>query len=653
MSFHAIQKDVQALPHEACKTNARPYSWDPVYGAPLTGRNIRLLQLASGCADARLECRLIEVSIDDPGPYEALSYVWGDASITEPIECNGEIVHVTTNLVKALKKVRSGISKPRSMEDTRDSDTAVRYSSYINISRPTEMSPSSILLWADAICINQTNVIERNLQVALMGAIYSKAQRVIVWLGDAAIEADQAAAVLVAVEVFELVLFLQACYERPNASQLNFTHKDLMELMFDRGYNVKEEVWATVSALFASAWFTRIWCVQEIVLARDATVLFSFGEFKLHVIQALAQWLVDLCLAHQISPPHVKDALVNITEARNRLARDNHNVADILTFINVYSRLSATDPRDKIYGLLGLVGPDIIKIDYAKSTLEVYSSLVLNMLDRGLQILSHVYHPVEIERSDGFPSWVPRFDKGRSKVRFYDFPRDNELSGQTPKSAVCPILAATGILRMSGLQCDTVSSIDYIRFDPENLIYGSIVNTGQEFLHYVVDLWCETQPLDSAGNFSDVVLAYSLGLNLTGGHMDFYTMVDDLEKAEQFKFLRCFLAFMKQLIPSGLDWIDLEGADSGVFIRMMTLYCNDRKLFRTSKGWLGLGPRCMRPDDSLVVLDGGPMPYILRPTEGTNQFLFMGDCYVSAIRRGEVYDLVGTDGIEKRVFDLV
>ena len=125
--------------------------------------------------------------------------------------------------------------------------------------------------------------------------------------------------------------------------------------------------------------------------------------------------------------------------------------------------------------------------------------------------------------------------------------------------------------------------------------------------------------------------------------MSFHTMVDDSEPADQFGFACRFLALMKQLIPSGLDWIDLEGEDINKITLIMTQYCNDRNFFRTNGGWLGLGPRCMRPDDLLVVLHGGSMLYIL----------FMRDCYVASIARGEAYDLIGTDGIEARVFDLI
>lgn len=135
--------------------------------------------------------------------------------------------------------------------------------------------------------------------------------------------------------------------------------------------------------------------------------------------------------------------------------------------------------------------------------------------------------------------------------------------------------------------------------------------------------------------------------------MGFHAMVDDLEKADQFEFLRCVLVFMKQLIPSGLDGVDLEGANVDVFTGLMTLYCNDRKLSRTNKRWLRLRPRCTRPADLLVMLGGGPMPYIVRPTKDTNQFLYIGDCYVSAFGIGEVYGLVGTNGIEERLFDLI
>jgi len=42
---------------------------------------------------------------------------------------------------------------------------------------------SGLMLWIDALCINQQSIEERNHQVLLMGKIYAGARKVIVWLG--------------------------------------------------------------------------------------------------------------------------------------------------------------------------------------------------------------------------------------------------------------------------------------------------------------------------------------------------------------------------------------------------------------------------------------------------------------------------------------
>src|ERR1700760_2367543 len=43
---------------------------------------------------------------------------------------------------------------------------------------------SKRMLWIDALCINQTDVDEKQQQVALMGEIYSRTERCLLWLGD-------------------------------------------------------------------------------------------------------------------------------------------------------------------------------------------------------------------------------------------------------------------------------------------------------------------------------------------------------------------------------------------------------------------------------------------------------------------------------------
>lgn len=129
----------------------------PLYGSlDTTERQIRLLTLESKDEqDGTLNCTLETVSLDDQPEYAALSYVWGDAKITETIHVNDHAMPVTVNLAAALRQIRA-----------KDSDWANRR------------------LWIDAVCINQRDLLERNAQVAMMCSIYRYARNVVMWLGE-------------------------------------------------------------------------------------------------------------------------------------------------------------------------------------------------------------------------------------------------------------------------------------------------------------------------------------------------------------------------------------------------------------------------------------------------------------------------------------
>ena len=123
---------------------------------PPGGDNIRLLCLLPNEDEATLlQCELRNYSLQTSDTrthlYEALSYVWGNKDETLPIYVDGVEFPVTVNLHAVLLRLRD-----RSLER---------------------------MIWVDAVCIDQNNPKERNHQVQLMAKIYSKAHRVIVWLG--------------------------------------------------------------------------------------------------------------------------------------------------------------------------------------------------------------------------------------------------------------------------------------------------------------------------------------------------------------------------------------------------------------------------------------------------------------------------------------
>lgn len=121
----------------------------------------RLLQIAEGDEHGlQISCTMTVARLQEPTPkYAALSYVWGDATDTEAIVVNSQPFQATKSLASTVRQLRASYAGPG-----RDGPR---------------------LFWADAVCINQQDMAERGRQVSMMGAIYSKASRVVSWLGPA------------------------------------------------------------------------------------------------------------------------------------------------------------------------------------------------------------------------------------------------------------------------------------------------------------------------------------------------------------------------------------------------------------------------------------------------------------------------------------
>ncbi|RYP26488.1 hypothetical protein DL767_007992 [Monosporascus sp. MG133] len=133
--------------------------------SPLPEGSIRLLSLLPHeDTNAPIQCRLFDYPLQDSSegthPYEALSYVWGDPNNLRPISVNKYDLLITTNLHAALLRLRAPFLER--------------------------------VFWVDAICINQTDETEKGGQVRYMAEIYSKANRVVVWLGEAENDGDRA-----------------------------------------------------------------------------------------------------------------------------------------------------------------------------------------------------------------------------------------------------------------------------------------------------------------------------------------------------------------------------------------------------------------------------------------------------------------------------
>ena len=124
-------------------------------------RAFRLLVLAPGTWETPLDCNLIEDSREaSTFAYEALSYTWGDPTMSQSIRLNNRLFFITANLYLALCNLR-----------------------HADMER---------ILWVDAICINQACPLEKTHQVSQMRNIYQAAERVLVWLGEGCVETNRA-----------------------------------------------------------------------------------------------------------------------------------------------------------------------------------------------------------------------------------------------------------------------------------------------------------------------------------------------------------------------------------------------------------------------------------------------------------------------------
>ncbi|MCJ1272239.1 hypothetical protein MMC21_000025 [Puttea exsequens] len=196
---------------------------------------IRLLTIQKGARNAEIECTLETRALaakarnsHDLIPYEALSYHWGNEVESLDIRIYtlrppAKRFKVRPNLYRALQQLR--------------------------------LPHESRALWVDAICIDQTNTGEKNSQVSVMADIYAEATRVCVWLGEGKDQSDLA---------------------------LDFISRVININDFDRlatDPNISKE-WGALSTLMKRTWFSRRWVIQEIALARRATLYCGSAEVE-------------------------------------------------------------------------------------------------------------------------------------------------------------------------------------------------------------------------------------------------------------------------------------------------------------------------------------------------------------------------------------
>jgi hypothetical protein len=312
---------------------------------------IRLLVIhPSRESTSTLSCHL-EVAFLNSNPFfEALSYRWCEQD-SGYLRCNGKHLGIKQNLKAALMRFRSVDSRR--------------------------------VIWADAICIDQSNENEKKSQMRLMREIYNKASRVLVWLGeDVNCKAEQA---------FDNITIIA----RPG-SKIPY---------------LEESWWRPIAAFYNCEWFSRLWVFQEIAVASSADLLWG---------DSMISWQTVGHATTRIRTQHYRAILhysmLSVFNAYlfwkwSLSGGSSHQHESFLYMLQVTRRLQCSRKKDRIYALLGFVCANFFPAVFSAPHERVWSVYrksakhALETMD-SLDLLSAVQHGSKISSL----SWVPRWN---------------------------------------------------------------------------------------------------------------------------------------------------------------------------------------------------------------------------------------------------
>jgi hypothetical protein len=639
-------------------------SADDVYAKPLGKEEIRVLALRRGDGDALLEGRIhlasataargdlaSSSSSSSFSSYEAISYVWGSQDTPEVIRCSLE-----------------GYDGQVDLPLTRSAADALRAVRLVDGERR---------VWIDAICVSQTAGREKAAQVAVMDRIFANATAVLIWLG-----ADEGVRSVAVANVAGRIL---ECFGDDADTRFRGTARlDDTAAVKVMDPVVRQSCYDEVGAvlpLFECEWFWRLWCVQELALARQPLLYWGSVVLTWEAVLATAAFVEARA---QLDVAHTGYAGVHnviMLECLREQVRDRGIRRMPFSRLLSLTRLhGVTDPCDRIFSLLGLDRrlsiswedlfreryPDsrrvgghcrhfgsrkvsaiqpLVNPDYSQGIDRLYLSAAKALLLRegNLHLLSFVQHGAQVGEGK-LPSWVPQWhiNEHRLITQFDLLPDDPTYaslatalaeSTMDVKSAVCTagklsrsdfFVSDDGTLHTQGLSLDTVAKSC----------------SGAKFTADSSHKWLETlrEWYQSASAWFAQGVQPSLVNTTPDQHEDvLFRMFYQTILGGHFRARDVFLGLGKELdafrsalrLGGGPDDVDLCPTTRA----FVTQICRSRTLFLTDGGRLGIGPQCLQPGDCVCFLKGAAVPLLLRPRSGPDvarrRWFLVGETYVN------------------------
>ncbi|KAI8652619.1 HET domain-containing protein [Fusarium keratoplasticum] len=565
---------------------------------PLEEQSIRLIRIYPERMTT-IKCEIVHVSLEDPPLYIAVSYAWGDPRDTRMIEIEGYPISVSASLHGAFQALRQRVE--------------------------------SVLVWVDALSIDQQNRDERAQQVQLMPDIYSNAESVAIWLGP---EEDDSSS---AVDFLDQV-----------AGQAEYPDK--VSRLLAAG--ARNGDLAAVVSLFERDYWRRLWVVQEVFNAREihvycGTTKLSWDSYQL-ASDAFSKHRGDMAFRNDqiegrravVSTDQFSYAQVLIYQGPAslpdlRVYMDDGEGA-LLEILRACRRKLASDPRDKLFGLLGVLPDEIrneFRADYNLPVKDVYTQVVDYLLKttQCLDVICEAIHfPVHTSSAklpSFVPDWshIPQTTSLACKFRF---------SAAGSSKARCAFDERLNKLEISAIPLDTIKN--------KGIAVGTLCNLGDylmAFLHWrALLLDSFRQEDDESRQRAEEDLATTLSL---GQIPSPYNWPSEWRTA-------CYSIFAN-LIHERLPYLPLDRTlydylNVAVAVRpevrreYLQRHFGDRMMGRcfciTQEKRIGMGTGFMLPGDQVVVPLGCSTPILLRPEGTRGEYRFVGDVYISGYMNG-------------------
>jgi hypothetical protein len=604
--------------------------------------SIRLIRICA--VKPKLNCEMKIVRLGDSPSYEALSYCWGSSRKRVPVICNTASFYVSAGLSEGLTQL-------------------YRY-------RQTGW------FWIDQMCIHQEDGTERTHQVRMMKSIYQHAIRTVIWL-----PLDDEAAIVVKSFIDELYHL-----SRIDEGRIELEQDNMVENMAKKEDNTQPHLllptqddakWRAFETFLTLPWFTRVWIIQEVALSRNSpTMLCGAQSIEWERLVDAAQWLYQIFYKAGlwVSIGYIQDIRII---CRKRVWADGTNgvVWDLQGLLYLTTDFHATEPRDRIFALLGLCRetrdaahwPPELNPDYEKPLLDL-SIEITRYLVREKKSIDILRLASGVRQKDDYPSWVPNWDEPEKYGRVYGiricFEASNWTDMKDPFNDASygriPIIddtTPTTTLRLRGVRIGSVvfrcKTVVQEEIWDHSKGAATTRNDFQPKLRMMLDACKEALPhLSPAEMHRAFFMVTCVGVTSDGK----YALSEPLIHFEAYMDLQPTISHDSVqsdtccgLVPSHrMPSVNPEPSRCSARLLIML----DSRLFTTSSGQLGLGPANMKPDDIIVVLFGGNTPFLLRPL-ANGQWNLVGRCYVHGIMRGEALAGEGANEDNHEWFELV